>query len=63
MVKDVMEEVIIVGRDPMNNWRRDNLLKCKNLIDKGTYYEISFQYVDHTNKGVQQVKLTYKLLK
>jgi hypothetical protein len=57
----MVEETIIVGK--ACEWRRKNLLKCKNIIDKNTYFEITFQYVDHTSRGVEQIRLTYKILK
>jgi hypothetical protein len=52
----------IVGKDC--KWRRDNLLKCSNCIDKGSSWEVTFQYIEHDhNNRAKQVTLTYILYK
>ena len=59
-----MEETIIqIGKCPEGLWRRNNLMAVRHCIDKGTYHEICFQYVEHTYNGVKQVRLIYQLLK
>jgi hypothetical protein len=54
---------ILIGRCPENNWRRENLLKVHNCMDKEDHFEVSFQYVEHAHNGVKQVTLTYQILK
>jgi hypothetical protein len=57
------EIIVIVGKAPEGLWRRENLLKVKNCIEKADYHEITFQYVDHAFELVKQIKLTYRILK
>lgn len=52
-----------VGKCPENTWRRNNLLKVHNCVDKGDYNEVSFQYIEHTFNGVKQIKLIYQIIK
>ena len=54
---------ILIGKCPENAWRRDNLLKVHNCLDKEGYYEVNFQYVEHSRNGVKQVTLTYQIIK
>jgi hypothetical protein len=55
--------IMTIGKAPEGSWRRDNLLKVKNCMDKGDHYEVTFQYIDHTYEGVKQIRLTYKIMK
>jgi hypothetical protein len=60
----MIEETIIVGKSKENTWRRDNLLRVRNCVDKGTYYEASFQWIDHPRTGPPiEVRITYHILK
>lgn len=60
-----MSEYIInctVGRSPENAWRRENLLKCP-FVETKTSFDVTFQYVEHYQGSVQQIKLIYHILK
>jgi hypothetical protein len=46
-----------------NAWRANNLLKMKHCTEKETFFEVSFQWVEHTHHGVKQVNLIYQILK
>ena len=59
----MIEEVITVGNCEENKWRRDNLLKCKNLVDMGDHYTVSFTSVSSNKDETISLKLTYKILK
>jgi hypothetical protein len=52
-----------VGKAPEGAWRRNNLLAVRHCVEKESYYEVCFQYVEHTGNGVKQVRLTYHILK
>ena len=54
---------VLIGKCEENNWRRENLLKSHNCIDKGKYYEISFQWIEHVFNGVKQFNLIYQIIK
>ena len=58
-----MVETYIVGKCPENAWRRENLLKAHNCVDKGSYHEVSFQWIEHTFNGVKQINLVYRIVK
>jgi len=57
------EDVIIVGKCEENNWRRENLMKCKNIVEEKDYYIVSFTQVTSDKGGTSSVKVTYKVLK
>jgi hypothetical protein len=58
------ENIIIqVGKCKENEWRRNNLLSVHHCEDKGSFHEVSFQYVEHTFNGVKQVRLIYQIVK
>jgi hypothetical protein len=52
-----------IGKAPEGAWRRNNLLKVHNCIEKENYFEVAFQYVEHTFNGVKQVNLIYQIIK
>lgn len=51
------------ARDEKGFRRRENLLNVSHKVEKENYFEVSFQYVEHTEKGVKQVNLNYQILK
>jgi hypothetical protein len=60
----VVEEINIrIGNSPEGQWRRDNLMKVPGCLERDKYFEVSFQFVEHTSHGVRQIRLNYKLLK
>jgi len=60
----VVEEITIrIGNAPEGAWRRNNLMTVPGIIDTEKYYEVAFQFVEHTAHGVRQIKLKYRLLK
>jgi len=59
----VENTIIKVGNCPENKWRRDNLLKATNCIEKDNFFEVVFQFIEHTNNGVVQVNLIYQINK
>jgi hypothetical protein len=60
----MIEEITYqVGACPENAWRRNNLLAVHHCEDKGSFHEVSFQYVEHTSNGVKQVRLIYQIIK
>jgi hypothetical protein len=54
---------IQVGKCAENAWRRENLLKSHNCIDKGGYFEVAFQWIEHTFSSVKQINLIYQIVK
>jgi hypothetical protein len=60
---DEVNTTILVGKAECNAWRRDNLLALKHCMDKGSYYEVSFQYVENSHRMVKQVRLIYQIVK
>lgn len=57
------EDVIIVGKCKENDWRRANLMRCKNIVEEEDCYIISFTQVTSDKGGTSSVKVTYKVLK
>jgi hypothetical protein len=60
---DEVNTTILVGKAECNAWRRNNLLALKHCMDKGSHYEVSFQWVDHTGRYPKQVRLLYQIVK
>ena len=58
----MIEEIIVVGNCPENKWRRDNLLKCKNVVEMEKHYQLSFSFVEGGNPP-KNIKLIYHILK
>ena len=52
-----------VGSCEENAWRRKNLLASHNCIDKGSYFEVAFQWIEHTFSSVKQINLIYQIVK
>lgn len=48
---------------PDNEWRRNNLLAVRGCVEKETYHEVRFQWVDNTGSRPVQVSLTYRIVK
>jgi hypothetical protein len=60
----MVENITIqVGNCPENKWRRDNLLKSNNCIEKDNFHEVVFQFIEHSSNGVTQVNLIYQINK
>lgn len=58
---------ITIGKAAENAWRYNNLRKAHNCVDKGSFYEVAFQFIEHYREDkqnkVKQINLTYMLVK
>jgi hypothetical protein len=52
-----------IGKAAEGVWRRNNLLKVHHCVEKKSYFEVAFQYVEHTFNGVKQINLIYQIIK
>jgi len=55
--------IIQVANCKENSWRRDNLLKTNNCIEKENFFEVAFQFIEHTFSGLKQINLIYQIRK
>jgi len=61
-----MEELIItVGNCLENNWRRENLLRSKHVVEAEDHFAVSYTFVELNpeTKIPKSIKLIYKIMK